>query len=99
MPVKTLPPNTYTVVRSYVPWSKRFKYQVEAERPVDTYVLDEDELAKFKKGKRVRSYGGYEERRFHRDIGRLPREGEWYLVISNFGEEPSAVYYEVSNPL
>ena len=99
MPVKTLPPNTYTVVRTYIPWSKRFNFLVDADYPVDTYMLDEDELAKFRQGKIVRSYGGYEERRFHRDIGRLPYGGEWYLVISNFGEQSSDVYYEVSNPL
>ena len=99
MAIKTLRPKTYTVVPTRVPWNRIFTFWVEAEHPVDTFLLDDEELAKYRKGKEVTSFGGSDERRLHRERGRLPYGGEWFLVISNPSEDPVAVYYEVSNPV
>lgn len=95
MAVRTLRPKRYTVIPTRVPWSGHFKYRVEAERPVDTFMLDEEELEKFRGGRSVNSFGGFDERRVHRGRGRLPFGGKWFLVISNPNEQPVAVYYDL----
>ncbi len=94
--VKTLKPKTYTVVPTHISWSRRFRYLVQSEHPVDTYMLDDEELAKFGDGKEVMSFGGFDERRVHRMRARLPYGGKWNLVIANPSKEPTAVYYEIS---
>lgn len=99
MAMKTIRSNRYTVVPTLVPWSRRFNYFVEAQQPVDTFMLDDEELAKFRKGKSATPYGGFNDRRRHLERGRLPYSGEWSLVIVNHNEEPVTVYYEVSNPV
>ena len=99
MAMKTLRPNSFTAIPTFVPWSKRFNYFVEAQKPVDTFMLDDNELAKFRKGKSAIPYGGFDERRLHRERGRLPYDGEWSLVVVNHNEEPVTIYYEVSNAI
>ena len=94
--VKTLKPKTYTVVPTRVSWSRCYKYLVQSEHPVDTYMLDDEELAKFNDGKEVTSFGGFDERRVHRGRAKLPYGGKWNLVILNPSKEPTAVYYEIS---
>ena len=93
---KILPPKTYTVIPTNVSWSRRYKYLVESEHPVDTFLLDDEELAKFDDGKEVVSFGGFDERRVHRARAKLPYGGKWNLVISNTSKESTAVYYEIS---
>ena len=93
--VKTLKPKTYTVVPTHISWSRRLRYLVQSEHPVDTFMLDDEELAKFNDGKEVTSFGGFDERRVHMGRAKLPYGGKWNLVILNPSKEPTAVYYEI----
>jgi hypothetical protein len=99
MPVVTIKPGKDLRVRFRVPRSRVIDYNVEAERPVTTWVLDEEGLAEFDKrrGGDVRSYyGGFPNRYRHQQEIRLPFSGWWYLVIENLDDDrPVAVHYEV----
>jgi hypothetical protein len=98
MAFATLRPYSYLKVRYPVPKRGLIDYKVEAERPVDTFVLDEEGLREFLgKGRDVYSYyGGFSNRYEHHQELRLPFRGWWYLVIDNNQDEPVKVYYEVS---
>lgn len=96
MPIKTLRPKKYTVVPTRVPWGGRLNYFVESERPVYTFVMDDDELDKFDKGEKTTYYGGRDEIRVHKVRTKLAYGGKWNVVILNYTKEPTAVYYEVS---
>ena len=98
MPTALLKPNSYLRVRYPVPRRGLIEYTVEASRPVDTFVLDEEGLKEFLgKGKDIYSYhGGFANRYEHHQELRLPFRGWWYLVINNQNRESVAVHYEVS---
>jgi len=98
MPMALIKPRGYLRVRYSVPRRGLIEYYVQADKPVSTYVLDEQGLSGFLgKGEDVYSYyGGFPSRREHRQELRLPFRGWWYLVIDNDNREPVAVHYEVS---
>lgn len=94
--VKTLQAKTYMVVPIRVSSSKRYKYLVQSEYPVDTFILDDEELAKLDDGEEeVTSFDGFNERRMHSVRAKLPCGGKWNLVIANQSSRPTAVYYEI----
>jgi hypothetical protein len=69
---------------------------VEAQAPVNTYVLDEEGLREFYSGSReFSSWGGFTTRREHHQEIRLPFRGSWYLIVLNPSDSPVAVSYEV----
>ena len=98
MPTALLKPNGHLRVRYRVPRRGLIEYKVEANRPVTTFVLDEEGLKEFMgRGEDVYSYyGGFSKRREHYQELRLPFRGWWYLVIDNPNKEPVAIHYEVS---
>jgi len=98
MPMALIKPRGYLRVRYSVPRRGLIEYYVQADKPVNTYILDEQGLSEFLgKGEDVYSYyGGFHNRREHRQELRLPFRGWWYLVIDNENREPVAVHYEVS---
>jgi hypothetical protein len=99
MPLVAIKPGKYLQVKYPVPRNRWVEYEVEADRPVSTFILDETGLQEFmKKGADVYSYyGGFHRRRNHHQELRLPFKGDWYLVIENEDDkEPVAVHYEVS---
>lgn len=71
------------------------RFYVESERPIDTYVVDEHAFGDFAAGREFTSFGGAEKVTEHRGAVRVPYDGHWYLIISNGGNEPTAVHYEV----
>lgn len=75
------------------------KYEVEANRPVDTYILDEQGLQEFySKRDYIESYyGGFSNRYNHTQELRLPFSGWGYLVIKNPHDASVAVHYELSS--
>ena len=94
--VKILQSRTYAVVPTRISSSRRYKYLVKSEHPVDTFLLVDEELSKFDNREKVESFGGFDKRRMHKESGKLPCDGKWNLVISNTSREPTAVCYEVS---
>ncbi|SRR5713226_48127 len=92
----------YLKVRYNVPKNGSIEYEVEANRPVTTFVVDEEGLKEFNsKGSDVYSYyGGFASRYEHHQELRLPlkvrMQGYWYLIIDNPQNESVAVHYEVS---
>lgn len=101
MPIATLKPNTNIRIRYRVPRNRRIEYEVEADQPVDTYVLDDKGLEEFDHGKNAyiySYYGGFANRRHHQQELRLPFRGYWHLLIVSHNEEHVAVNYEVLSP-
>lgn len=98
MATALLRPKSYLKVRYSVPRRGLVEYDVEANRPVDTFVLDEEGLNEFLGNKKTiySYYGGFSNRRLHHQELRLPFTGWWYLVIDNPHKEPVALHYEVS---
>jgi hypothetical protein len=98
MPTALIKPKSYLSVRYRVPRSGLIEYKVEASRPVNTFVLDEEGLREFlgRGGDVYSYYGGFARRYEHRQELRLPFSGWWYLVIDNPMSESVAVHYEVS---
>lgn len=96
-----LKPHGYLKVRYDVPKTGRIEYWVEASRPVDTFVVDEQGLKEFlsKGGDVLSYYGGFANRYEHHEELRLPLnvrvQGSWYLIIDNSQNESVAVHYEV----
>jgi hypothetical protein len=101
MPTALLKPHKYLKVRYRVPARGKIEYRVEADRPVNTFVVDEKGLKEFmSRGSDVYSYyGGFTNRYEHEEEIRLPLkvqvEGWWYLLIENPHNEPVALHYEV----
>jgi len=96
MPVLTLSANSYLQYGYQVPRNGLVAYYVEAERPVNTYVVDKTGLDQFLRGEPyVNSYGGFQDRPQHRQEVVLPFQGWWYLIILNRNPWPVAVYYQV----
>jgi hypothetical protein len=100
MPLAAIKPNSHLKIRYPAPRKHRIEYEVEANLPVTTFVLDEEGLQEYnKKGSDVYSYyGGFAHRRVHKEKVILPSEfdGFWYLIIQNDSEkDPVAVRYEV----
>jgi hypothetical protein len=100
MPTEKIRPNSHLKIRFQIPKNRVVKYEVEADRPVDTYILDEKGLQEFyaKNTDWIESYyGGFSNRYKHRQELRLPFSGWAYLVIKNSQNETVAVHYELSS--
>ena len=100
MPLTAIKPNSHLKLSYAVPRRRRIEYEVEANLPVTTFVLDDDGLKEYnRKGKDIYSYyGGFSHRRVHRETVDLPSDidGPLYLIIQNDNDkQPVAVRYEV----
>lgn len=100
MPTTLLRPDTHLRIRYPVPHRGLIEYNVEADQPVDTFVLDRNGLMEFLDGKDdyiYSYYGGFTNRYKHHQEIKLPFRGWWYLIIRNPNKKESvAVHYEVS---
>jgi hypothetical protein len=91
----TLRQNSYIFFQFSLRRRGSIKFYVEAEQPVDTFVVDEDGFREFEAGRQCTIYGGFEGQQEHRQEVRVPYEGTWYLIISNPSYQPVAVHHEV----
>jgi hypothetical protein len=101
MPTVTIKPGKDVQIRFPVPKSRVIEYEVEAEYPVSTFIVDEEGLQQYRKNGSdsdiTSYYGGFHRRYNHHQELRLPFTGWWYLVIENLEDHKSvAVHYEVS---
>lgn len=101
MPTQTLPARNYVYITfefSSVGWlhQSRINYYVESERPVDTWIVDEQGFHQFQNGQLFTYFGGFQNTLEHRQEIRVPQAGIWYLIIHNLGYEPTAIHYEAS---
>jgi hypothetical protein len=97
MPTEMIKPNSHLKIRFSVPRRRVVEYDVEANRPVDTYILDENGLEDFYSRKqRFESWGGFTRRYEHHEQITLPFKGWAYLIIKNSQDESVAVHYELS---
>jgi hypothetical protein len=97
MPTDVIKPHSHLKLRFSVPKNRVIEYEVEANRPVDTYILDEEGLREFysRKDYIESYYGGFSNRLKHQQELKLPFGGWAYLVIKNAQNESVAVYYEI----
>jgi hypothetical protein len=100
MPLTAIKPNSHLKLRYPIDRRRRIEYEVEANLPVTTFILDEEGLQEYNsRGSDVYSYyGGFSHRRVHREKVELPSDfdGPLYLIIQNDDEkQPVAVRYEV----
>jgi hypothetical protein len=101
MPDVTIPPNQHIAPRYRVPDSGVIRFRLEANIPVETYIVRPAGLDFFNEGRRTfKYYGGFPAaRRIQRQTLALPFEGKWHLLIINRDKESDAlvdysVYYE-----
>ena len=72
------------------------EFEVEADRPVNTYVVDREGLEQFSHGRpEFPAYGGFARRKRHFQEVRLPFRGPWYLIVLNPSDKPATVHYQV----
>lgn len=76
-------------------WNARIRYLVDSEHTVAAYIVDENDLNKFKNTDEWEYYAGYESRLYFNEKVHLPKPGKYYLVIWNKRTEPTAVHYEL----
>src|SRR5690242_936267 len=98
MPVELLEPDTHIAIRYPATRKRRIAFNVEANDPVTTYIVDKDGLDQFYAGEDIEAFGGFHRRRTHYDDDvRIPPNKPWYLVIMNKEDHPVAVSYDVSS--
>lgn len=97
MPTDIIRPRSHLKIRFSVPKNRVIEYEVQANRPVDTYILDEEGLREFysRKDYIESYYGGFANRLKHQQELKLPFGGWAYLVIKNSQNESVSVYYEI----
>lgn len=98
MPSITIPADRNVRLKYRVPDDGVVSFWLEADRPVETYIVRPRGLEHFDQGsKSFVYYGGFPRaRKRQRQEVRLPFKGSWYLIILNPSRtEPSVVDYEV----
>ncbi len=96
MPNTVIPPNKHLSVGDNVPRKRGVGFSVKSNLPEDTFVLDTKGLDDYRmNGRSWMSYGGFTDRKIHRQSLYLPFDGMWYLLIVNWHPTPLDVYYEV----
>ncbi len=98
MATTTLGPDHYLELEYEVPSGRLVEFEIDADRPVRSYVLSKRERDRFVQGKRDFEYfGGFPlPRSYQQQKLELPFSGWWYLVISNPSKDHSAkVRYDV----
>jgi hypothetical protein len=71
------------------------EYRVEAEAPIDTYVLSPEQYDNYLAGGTFDVFASYKSITGHQHAVRLPyKQGEWILVLANTQTRPTAVFYE-----
>ena len=79
--------------------NQEIEFWVEAERPVTTFVFDEDgKDAYYEHADEDESYGGFRNRKRHHQRVMVPFRGRAYLVIVNPSKSSqSAVHYRITS--
>ncbi|MCK4395993.1 hypothetical protein KAW96_05285 [candidate division WOR-3 bacterium] len=99
MPVFRLEQDEYYVITVRVPRRRKpwLGYDIEAEGPVHVYLLDEEELEKYKKGKDFYYYNdkGDRARKYFSEDVDLPFSDKWYLVIDHEEDKSIAIFYKL----
>jgi len=97
MPTFTLGPNEHERIKFQVPKDHWVEFNVEADRPVDVWIVDREGLRQFYEVEKTIEcyYRRLRSKQHHEEI-ELPFRGSWWLLIVNRDEEHSvAVHYDV----
>lgn len=98
MPTVQIGRNQNIRARYRVPKNRVVEFDVQADRPVKTYIMRESGIERFARGEPFRYYGGFQDppkKNHHQELV-LPFDGLWYLVIMNPSKtNPVDVAYEV----
>ena len=98
MPSVTIGPDEHVRLKYNVPKSRLVEFEIDADRPVKSYILGPKALMRFSEGSETfKYYGGFPDpRATQRQTVRIPFSGSWYLVIMNPNKRhPVEVEYEV----
>jgi hypothetical protein len=99
MPTKIIRPNENMRLRYSVPRSRVVEIEVEADRPVKSYVVRTRGLELFDEGSQnFKYFGGFPEarRRHHQELILPFDDGHWWLLIVNPSKIHSVeVFYDV----
>jgi hypothetical protein len=98
MPSTTIKADQYIQLEYRVPRNGWIEFEIDANGPVTSYVLDKVGLNDFAEGiTDFHYYGGFARRDYHQQKLYLPFNGSWFLVISNRSRTYDVrVRYEVS---
>jgi hypothetical protein len=91
MPKVRLGPDENVRYRYSVPEDGWVQFQLDADHPVETYIVRPQGLEYFDEGSNTfKYYGGYPRaRRKQEQAVRLPFDGSWYFLIVNRDEDRS----------
>ena len=97
MPVLRLRPDEYISLEYKRPKSRWFEFEIDADRPVKTYIVGPKNLRRFEEGRKFNYVGGYPEERDHqRQKVWISFSGPVYLIISNpHRDKPVELEYDV----
>lgn len=96
MPTFTVGPNENVRIKFSVPKDHWIEFDVEAEQPIDVWVLDKEGLEQFDAvEKTIECYYRRLRSMKHHEELELPFRGSWWLLIVNRSDEPVAVHYDV----
>lgn len=102
MPVTTLRMRSYLWVSVQVRWQAfrhfQITYTVETEEgvPVRVYIVSPDQFTAFQNGQPFQSYGPQDAASRFQGAWRLPEPGQWFVVIQNNSDNPTALYYNIA---
>ena len=97
MPRITIQPDRTAIIKYEVPKDGVVEFEIEADKPVRSYIVRPKGLELFQNGsKTFKYYGGFPDARKHQHQEvRLPFLGTWYLLISNHQDSDVDVEYDV----
>jgi len=95
MAIRTISEGNHLRLTFSVPKRHRIQFNVDADYPVTTYILDDDGLGEFHAGYEIPSYGGFVNRKHHKQDLYLLFSGHWHLIIMNKEPHPVKANFEV----
>ncbi|MBI3582723.1 MAG: hypothetical protein HY096_02080 [Nitrospinae bacterium] len=96
MPTLILPANKHISLKRKVPRSGFIEIYIESDKPVTSYILDEDGNKAFYDAQpEIPSYGGFTNRKLHHQKVYLDFQGDFYFIIMNEKIDPAAIHWEI----
>ncbi|MGA2144072.1 MAG: hypothetical protein ABSH49_03820 [Bryobacteraceae bacterium] len=98
MPVTLINPRKYKkFLYSTTPRKEKLGIEVEANVPIDAYIVQESDLETWRSGRREYGGIGFASTKLVDAQVNIPKGfgPDWYLILENSGNKPAAVRYEL----
>lgn len=98
MATNMVSPGKFRKILHAFPRNGKAEIHVEANAPIDIYVISSEELGAFRSGKPFDGFKFSNRTELDRRLdlsSRLDGDNDWYLILDNVSDRPVAVHYEV----